>query len=122
MGKKIDQSVMDAALNKIATATTLVYCSAEPANYAGIAAVALVSKTVTGTLTLSAGTGNNRKVTVPAQTGMVATAGAPTNCTYAVLHDGTTLLAGTTVATFSITSGQTYNGNAINFEINSVPA
>ena len=131
MGKLIDASVANVKLAKIGTGTHLTFCSSQPANYAGIAAVKLCSATLTaasnggadgtsGSYTFATN-GNNRRVTIAAQTAMTATAGAPTNCTYAVLDDGTTLLMATTVPTFSITSGQSYNSNAINFDDSLIP-
>jgi hypothetical protein len=129
MGKKIDATVSDAKLTKIATATTLVFCSTEPANFAAIAALTLLTKTVTGTLTPFTTSSTNRRLTIPAQTGMTATAssgangaaGTSVNCTYCCLHDGTTLLMGTTVPTFSVTAGQSYNSNAVNYDDSLIP-
>lgn len=114
MSKKIDSSVMDAALDKIATATTAVFCSAEPANYAGIAAVALITKTglTSGSYTKATGsTSNARKVTLAAQTGMTPSANG--TVTHVALHDGSTLLAVNTVTSQAVTTSQTWNSPAI---------
>jgi hypothetical protein len=139
MGKKFDASVANAKNAKIATATRINLCSAEPANYAGIAAVRLLSANLvaasnggvdgtSGAYTFST-SGNNRRMTVAAQTGMVAAAssgangaaGTSVNCVYACLDDGTTLLVGDTVPTFSVTAGQTYNTNPFNHDESMIP-
>lgn len=132
MGKKIDPSVANAALAKLGTGVNLTFCSAEPADFAGIAAVTLIEAAAltaasnggadgeSGSYTFST-SGTNRRAQVAAQTGMVASAGAPTNCVYACLDDGVTLLAGTSVTPFSVTTGQTYNSNAINFDVSLIP-
>jgi hypothetical protein len=129
MGKLVHADVLDAALKKVsgaaltlnATNTTITFCSSQPAAFANIAAAKLCSKTglTAASYTIGAGTGTNRKVTCPAAnlTGMVATAGAPTNALWAVIDDGTTLLACTAVTPFSVTSGGTYNANDVVYEI-----
>ena len=119
MAKLLHDDVIDAALDKIATCTHLTFCSTQPANYAGISAVALAAAT------LSAGDGNGdyvvaddtsgRKVTVGAQTGM--TPSADGTVTYAVLDDGTTLLAATTVTSQAVTTSQTWNSPAFKIGI-----
>jgi hypothetical protein len=139
MGKKVDASVANVKLAKIATATHLVFCTTEPANFAGIAAVKLLDATIaaasnsaadgtSGAYTFSTN-GNNRRMAVAAQTGLVATAstgandtaGTSVNCTYCCLHDGTTLLMGDIVPTFSVTAGQTYNTAAFNYDESLIP-
>jgi len=119
MAKLLHDDVIDAALDKIATCTHLTFCSTQPANYAGISAVALAAATLT------AGNGNGdyvvaddtsgRKVTVGAQTGM--TPSADGTVTYAVLDDGTTLLAATTVTSQAVTTSQTWNSPAFKIGI-----
>lgn len=111
MAKELHNDVLDAALDKIATCTHLTFCSSQPANYAGIAAVALASATLTagdgnGDYTVADDT-SGRKVTVAAQTGMTPSANG--TVTYAVLDDGTTLLAATTVTSQAVTTSQTWN-------------
>lgn len=111
MAKFTADSVLDAALAKVATATRQSITSAQPANFAGIAAVSL------GNVTLTAGDGNGdyviaddttvgRKLTVGAQSG---TASASGDATHVCLDDGTTLLQVTTVTTQTVTSGNAYN-------------
>ena len=119
MAKLFHDDVLDAALDKIATCTHLTFCSTQPANYAGIAAVALASATLT------AGDGNGdyviaddtsgRKLTVGAQTGM--TPSGDGTVTYAVLDDGSTLLAATTVTSQAVTTAQTWNSPAFKLAI-----
>jgi len=119
MAKKFDDSVFDAALNLIKNnATTLVFCSAEPANYAGIAAVALASVTglTSGSFTGPAdGDTSGRKLTVNAQTGIVPSSDG--TIVYAVLHDGSTLIAGTSVTSQAVTTLQTWASPAWDIEI-----
>lgn len=119
MAKVLADAVLDAALAKVATCTKLTFCSSQPANYAGIAAVKLVD------VTLTAGDGNGdyviaddtsgRKLTVGAQTGMTPSANG--TVTYAVLDDGATLLAATTVTSQAVTTAQTWNSPAFKISI-----
>jgi hypothetical protein len=119
MAKVLHDDVLDAALDKVATCTHLTFCSSQPANYAGISAVALA------TVTLTAGDGqgdyvvaddtSGRKLTVGEQTGM--TPSGDGTVTYAVLDDGTTLLAATTVTSQAVTTSQTWNSPAFKIAI-----
>jgi hypothetical protein len=115
MAKWVPDVVMDAALDKIATGTRLTFCSGQPANFAGIAAVLLASVTVTagngnGDFTIADGPVSGRKLTVGAQTGMTP-AGNGT-VTYACVDDGTTLLSATTVTSQAVTTAQTWDSPA----------
>lgn len=119
MAKKFADAVFDAAIDKIATSTKLTFCSAEPANYAGIAAVKLADVTVTagignGDFTKADGDVSGRKITVLAQTGMTPSSNG--TVTYAALDDGSTLLAGTTVTSQAVTTAQTWNSPAFDLE------
>lgn len=119
MGKMLADAVFDAALAKLATSIHQVVCSAEPANYAGIAAVTLASKTVT------AGNGNGdytiaddssgRKVTTTAHTAVSITASG--TATHIAYDDGTTLLGVTTCTSQALTSGGTVDIPAHKFSI-----
>ena len=119
MAKVLADAVLDAALAKVATSTKLTFCSSQPANYAGIAAVKLVN------VTLTAGDGNGdyviaddasgRKLTVGAKTAMTPSANG--TVTYAVLDDGATLLAATTVTSQAVTTTQTWNSPAFKIAI-----
>ena len=116
MAAKLDDSVFDAALSKIATSTTLTLTSGEPANLAGVAAVALGAYTVdSGDFTVANGDTSGRKVTIGAQTGNNAS-GTGT-VTHACLDDGTTLLAVTTVASQAVVSGSPVDIGAFKFEM-----
>lgn len=110
MGKSVHNDVLDAALDEIATATRLVVCSAEPANFAGIAAVLLAEVVLTagdgnGDYTIADGDSSGRKITVSQQdTIPIDTTGT---ATHIVLDDGTTLQYVTTCTSQEITSGGT---------------
>ena len=106
MVKSVDDTVLDPALAKIATATTLTVCATDPVNYAGIAAVALASVAVTGAdFTIANGTVSGRKTTVGEQSAVSITASGDADHT--VLDDGTTMLYGTTAPSQALTSGGT---------------
>jgi hypothetical protein len=92
----LDNSVLDAALAKIATGTRFTWCTAMPANYAGIAAVTKANITVTagsgnGDFLIAAGSVSGRKVTLLAQTSITLTGNG--TVTHQCVDDGTTLLA-----------------------------
>lgn len=120
MAKFTDDSVLDAALTKTATATRLSICSGQPANFAGIAAVSL------GSYTLTPGAGNGdfsaiangdvsgRKITVLAQTGNNASANG--SATHIALDDGSTLLHVTTCPAKTVTSGEPFDTAAFDIE------
>jgi len=106
MSKSVHDNVLDAALGEIATSTTQTVCSADPVNYAGIAAVALASVTVSGTdFTIANGTTSGRKTTVGEQAAVSITASG--DATHVVLDDGVAMLYGTTAPTQTLTSGGT---------------
>lgn len=113
-----DDSVLDAALDKIATATTLHICSGTPATRATVLSSSLANITVDGSdFTKANGTTDGRKTTVGAQTGVSVTAtGTPSR--YALI-DGTTLLAWADVDPGSpgLTSGSTVDIPAVAFEL-----
>lgn len=120
MAKFTDDSVLDAALAKTATGTRLSVTTAQPANYAGIAAVSL------GNVALTAGLGggdfsaatngdtSGRKTTLAAQT--IASASASGDATHICIDDGTTLLHVTTCTTQTVTSGNQINVPAFDVE------
>lgn len=87
-------AVLDGALDIIATCTRVSVCSAEPANFAGIAAVSLGSYTLTagdgnGDWVIADGDANGRKITLTEQTGNNATATGSAN--FLAFDDGATL-------------------------------
>ena len=91
---KFDDSILDLGLQAIIDDTDILHiCSAQPANYAGIAAVSLGNKTTPTVGALTDGTINGRKITVSAITDGVTTADG--TASYAVLANaaGTQLLA-----------------------------
>ena len=111
MAKWANDLVMDAALDYIAGATFQVACSGQPANYAGIAAVALADVALAGgDFTKADGDTSGRKVTVAAKSGVtIDTTGT---ATHVALHDGSTLRYVTTCTSLALTAG---GGNTVNF-------
>lgn len=121
MGKKMDDSAPDAMLAKIATCTRMTITSAEPANFAGIAAVLLGSYVMaaglggTGYSAAANGDINGRKVAVLAKAGNNATATGP--ATHVNLDDGVTMIYTTTCPTATTNVGQVFNVAAWDIEI-----
>lgn len=113
MAKFTSDVVLDAALAKTATATRLSVTTAQPANFAGIAAVSLGSVALTAGLAggdfsaAADGDTSGRKTTLSAQT--IASASASGNATHICLDDGTTLLHVTTCTSQAVTSGNQIN-------------
>lgn len=120
MAKALDNSVYDAALAKLATSVNVTLCSAQPANHAGIAAVALAAGTHTsglgnGSYTVANGDASGRKVTIAALNGLsVASSGTATHVAY---DDGATLLAVTTCASTALSAGGTVSIGSHKLEI-----
>ena len=111
MAKWQNDLMLDAALDYVAGSTFAVACSAQPASYAGIAAVALADVALTGgDFTKANGDSSGRKVTVAAKSGVtIDTSGT---ATHVALRDGTTLRYVTTCASLVLTAGA---GNTVNF-------
>jgi len=124
MAKFTDDSVLDAALAEYATATRQTLTSAQPANFAGIAAVLLGSYTITAGLgggdfgAAANGDVSGRKTAVGAQTGNNATATGTGN--HVNLDDATTLLGCTTCPNVSTNSGQPFDVAAYDIEFEDV--
>jgi hypothetical protein len=117
MAKAADDTVLDGTLNVIDNASRMVATSAQPANFAGIAAVALADVVMTpGTdFTDANGDTNGRKTTVAAKSGVnVDSSGTATHIT---LDDGATLLFVTTCTSQALTSGNTVNFPAWKVEV-----
>lgn len=75
MGKYIDPTVLDAALNQLTTATVMVATSGQPASYAAANAGKLAEAPLTpADFTLAAGDVSGRKVTVAAKANVSVTA------------------------------------------------
>jgi hypothetical protein len=107
MAKAIPDVTMDPSLDKFATATRMVATSSQPANFAGIAAVALADVTLTGADFTKADDTSGRKVTVGAKNGV--TVDSSGTATHVTLDDGSTLLAVTTCTSQALTAGNTVN-------------
>lgn len=110
MAKKADNSTFDAMLAKIATSVNLTVTSAEPANYAGIAAVALADVVLTagdgnGDYTIADGDVSGRKLSVLQQASIAIDSSG--TATHVCLDDGVTLLYVTTCTSQALTAGGT---------------
>lgn len=119
MAKFLADPTLDASLAKLATSINQTVCSAQPANFAGIAAVALATVVLTpghgnGDYTIADDT-SGRKVTVGAQNGVSIFASG--TATHIVYDDGSVLLAGTTCTSQALTSGGTVDVPAHKFGI-----
>lgn len=113
MGKKADNLFYDAALDWLRdNSIRMAACSAEPANYAGVAAVRLAEATVAaGDFTKAAGDVSGRKVTIAAKNGVEVTASGTAN--HVVLHNNSAILGYvTTCDSLVLTAGA---GNTVNF-------
>lgn len=120
MAKFMHDDTADAMLDKIATCTRMVVCSAQPANFAGIAAVALADVTLSagdgnGDYTIANGDTNGRKLTVAQQA--TITIDSSGTATHVCLDDGTTLLYGTTCTSQALTAAGTVTVPAFDIEI-----
>lgn len=106
MAKKLSNAFLDAGGTLIqSTAIRMAICSAEPANYAGIAAVRLAEVTMaSGDYALANGDIAGRKVTVAAKNGIPITTSGTGN--HIVLHDNSSdILAVTTCPPLVLTAG-----------------
>jgi hypothetical protein len=119
VAKACSDAYMDAMLDLIATADTMTVCSGQPANVAGISAVALADATLTpgdgnGDFTVGNGDTNGRKLTVAAQSNVdIDTSGT---ATHVVIDDGTNLYI-TTCSSQALTSGGTVTVPAVDIEV-----
>ena len=107
MAKSVADSVLDGALNVIATADIMTACSAEPTNRTeAVTTYALADVTMSGgDYTNANGDTSGRKVTVAQKTGVtIDTTGT---ATHVALCDGTNLLYVTTCTSQALTSGNT---------------
>jgi hypothetical protein len=113
MAKYLDHTaVMDVGLTAIKNgAISMVFCSAAPANFAGVAAVTLITQVISSSdLTLANDT-SGRKLTVGAKTGMTPSSNG--TVIYVVLTDNSAIMyAGTTVTSQAVTTSQTWNSPA----------
>lgn len=119
MAKATSNDVLDAACDKIATATRLTVCSGQPANFAAISGVALADVTLTagdgnGDHVVADGDTSGRKNTVSQQADVpIDTSGT---ATHVALDDGVTLLVVTTCTSQALTSGGTVTVPAHDYE------
>ena len=106
MAKWSNDSVMDAALDKIATSTQMIVCSSQPADRAAALAAALASTTMTGgDFTKADGNASGRKVTMAQKANISVTASGTAN--HVALVDATSLIYVTTCTAQALTSGNT---------------
>ena len=109
MAKFIASAAQDALLAYISASTRMTFCSAQPANFAGIAAVQLASTTPAYSAA-GAGSPNGRSITVNAVSGVSVTATG--SATFVCLDDGTTLRFVDTCPAQAVTSGGTLSATA----------
>lgn len=122
MAKSVPAVTTDTLLAKIATCTRQTICSAQPANFAGIGAVALADNTITagsgnGDWLIAAGDagGESRKVTLLAQTGIVIDASG--TASHIAHDDGSTLLWVTTCTNQALVAAGTVDIPAYKHEV-----
>ena len=109
----LNDEALDGGLDWIvSTGTVLHICSAEPANYAGIAAVELGSKTGLTMTGPADGDTDGRKVTCPAVTD--GTVGATGTASHWAISNGldTLVAAGALASTQAVTAGNTFSTGA----------
>lgn len=119
MGKAAPDATIDAMFDYIDQSTIMHVCSAEPANYAGIAAVSLadVAMTADTDYTKANGDTSGRKVTVAAKSGVtVDNTGTATHIALARVAD-TTLRYVTTCTSQALTAANTVNIPAWDIEV-----
>ena len=115
MGKAIPDAIIDLML-AAAEGTHIHVCTAEPANYAGIAAVELAAAAISGSYAKAAGDVSGRKNTLPAQTAL-AIAADGTASHVVVSNNSDTMYLVTTCAAVALTSGGTVDLSAFAHEI-----
>lgn len=115
MAKAIPDAIIDLMLAN-AEGTRIHITTAEPANYAGIAAVDLANAAIAGVYTKANGDVSGRKNTLDAQTGIsITTSGT---ATHVVISNNTdTMYLVTTCTSQVLTSGGTVDTNAFAHEI-----
>lgn len=119
MAKQAPDATIDSMFLYVDDCNIVHVCSAEPANYAGIAAVSLASVAMTPTtdFTKANGDTSGRKVTMAAKSGVsVGTSGTATHIVLALTSD-TTLRYVTTCTSQALTSGNTVNIPAWKIEV-----
>ena len=109
MAKFIASSAQDALLATVSGVTRMTFCSAQPANFAGIAAVQLAATTPTFTAA-AAGTPSGRSITTNAVSGVAITASG--TVVAIAFDDGATLRFVDTCPSQAVTSGGTLSAAA----------
>ena len=109
MAKFNASSAQDALLAYVAASTRMTFCSAQPANFAGIAAVQLAATTPTFTAA-AAGSPNGRSITTNAVSGVAIT--ASNTVAFIAFDDGTTLRFVDTCPSQAVTAGGTLSAAA----------
>jgi hypothetical protein len=117
MAKFVASSVLDAALDKVATGTILTVCSAQPTTRTeAVTTYALADVTIdSGDFTKAAGDVSGRKVTVAQQADIAID--ASDDATHIAICDASNVLLVTTCTTQSLTSGGTVTVPAFDYEI-----
>lgn len=118
VAKQVHDDVLDAALDKIATCTSLYVCSGEsnPATKAAASANALATHTLSGgDFANGDGDGDGRKVTVAEQADIAIDTSGDATCL--VFADGSDILYITTCTLQSLTSGGTVTVPTFDIEI-----
>lgn len=111
MAKQAPDATIDASLDYVAGSNLMIACSGEPANYAGIAAVALADVAMAGgDFTKANGDVSGRKVTMAAKNGVNVDSNG--TATHVILADsGTSTLRYVTTCTSQVLTA----GNTVNF-------
>ena len=109
-------AMLDAALAYISSNVLELYvCSAQPANYAGIAAVALTGAAIPTFTGPADGDTNGRKLTIDEEADITIT--SSDDATHVVLASATVLIYVTTCTLQALTSGGTVTVPAWDIEI-----
>jgi hypothetical protein len=119
VAKQAPDATIDAMFDYIDQSSIMHVCSAEPANYAGIAAVSLASVALTPDtdFTKANGDTSGRKVTVAAKNAVSVTATGTANHIAIARVADTTLRYVTTCTSQALTSGNTVNVPAWKIEV-----
>ena len=119
MAAYLNDAILDGGLTILDTlGDKLHICSAQPANFAGVAAVDLGNKTSISIGAPADGTTNGRRVTVAAITGGSVTAsGTATHYAIVDTTNSRLLAANTLAASQAVTSGNTFSLAAFDITI-----
>lgn len=118
MAKSAPDAMLDASLDYAAAATIQHLCSAQPANFAGIAAVSLASVAMApGDFTKADGDTSGRKLTVAAKAAVPITTSGTANHVVLATTTGSVLRYVSTVASQQLTSGGTVDIGSWKIEV-----